>query len=207
MAKPFGRTVAMMVGLLALPIAASAHGGNSDPNAVHACVGNGSSIVRIVGLTGSCRPSETAVHWDTEEAGALFKQQDTIQEFNLVTGAGRQTGTATGKISGTTSVTFQLMPAGPPVGDVLPVSFSNKVIITDLDGDQIFFDNTGTGSFHLGVPGAGFQGSGGPMVGTYVVTGGTGKFAAWPVGTSYTYRAVFTNPPGGALGTTYVEIR
>ena len=40
--------------LLAIPTLASAHGGNNDPNVVHACIGNVSKIVRIVGVSGSC---------------------------------------------------------------------------------------------------------------------------------------------------------
>jgi hypothetical protein len=136
----------------------------------------------------------------------LFTQQDAVQAFDLVTGSGYQIGTATAKISGTTFVEFQFAPTGPPVGDVLPISFQNKVIITDIDGDQIFFDNNGTGSFHLAVPGADFKGSGG--TGTYVVTGGTGKYQSWTVGSTYRYRAIFTSPPTppSALGNVYVEI-
>lgn len=53
---------------LAIPALAAAHGGNNDPNMVHACVGNASKVVRIVGVSGSCIASppilaETAVHW------------------------------------------------------------------------------------------------------------------------------------------------
>jgi hypothetical protein len=138
----------------------------------------------------------------------LFTQQDAVQAFDLVTGKGFQIGTATGIISGTTFVEFQFAPAGPPVGDVLPISFQNKVIITDIDGDQISFDNNGTGSFHLGVPGFEFKGSGGPLTGTYVVTGGTGKYESWTVGSTYRYRAIMTNPPAppDGLGNVYVEI-
>ena len=138
----------------------------------------------------------------------LFTQQDTVQAFDLGTGKGYQIGTATGKISGTTFVDFQFAPTGPPVGDVLPISFQNKVIITDVDGDQIFFDNNGTGSFHLGVPDAEFRGSGGPLTGTYIVTGGTGKYESWTAGTAYRYRAIMSNPPNpaDALGTVYVEV-
>jgi hypothetical protein len=39
--------------------------------------------------------------------------------------------------------------AQSPVGDALPITFHNTVVITDIDGDQIFFDNDGTGSFHV----------------------------------------------------------
>ncbi len=124
----------------------------------------------------------------------------------LITGKGRQTGTATGMVSGTTAVDFQLTPTGAPDGDALPVAIESTVIITDLDGDQLFFDNAGTGTFHLGIPGFDFRGSGGPLRGTYVLTGGTGKYEEWPVGSEYQYRAVLTNPPAGGLGTVYVEI-
>ena len=143
-----------------------------------------------------------------EAANVWFTQQDAVQAFNLNTGQGYQIGTATGRISGTTFVEFQFVPVGPPVGDVLPIAFFNKVTITDIDGDQIFFDNDGTGSFHLGVPGADFRGSGGPLAGTYVLTGATGKYSGWKVGSRYKYRAIATNPPAppARLGNVYVEV-
>jgi hypothetical protein len=138
----------------------------------------------------------------------LFTQQDAVQAFDLTTGKGYQIGTATGAIAGTTFVEFQLVPAGPPSGDALPITFQNSVIVTDVDGDQLFFDNSGSGTFHLGVPGFDFRGSGGPLTGTYVVTGGTGKYQQWKIGTTFTYRAVMTNPPSppGGLGSVYVEV-
>jgi len=138
----------------------------------------------------------------------LFTQQDAVQAFDLLTGQGYQIGTSTGDIAGTTLVEFQFIPTGPPVGDVLPIAFHNKVTITDIDGDQIFFDNDGIGSFHLGVPGADFRGTGGPLSGTYVVTGGTGKFQQIKVGSTYAYRAIATNPPSppDRLGNVYVEV-
>ncbi|HEY1912839.1 MAG TPA: hypothetical protein VGG73_18075 [Vicinamibacterales bacterium] len=138
----------------------------------------------------------------------LFTQQDAVQAFDLGTGQGYQIGTATGDINGTTLVEFQFIPTGAPVGDALPIAFQNKVTITDIDGDQIFFDNNGTGTFHLGVPGADFRGSGGPLSGTYVVTGGTGKFKSVKVGSTFTYRAVATNPPAppDRLGNVFVQV-
>ena len=42
---------------------AAAHGGNDDPNVIHACVNAVNGNVRIVGPTGSCRVGESAVHW------------------------------------------------------------------------------------------------------------------------------------------------
>lgn len=161
-------------------------------------------VLAVMVSVASAEPDEREEH----STLILFTQQDTVQAFDLATGKGSQTGTATGIISGTTSVDFQFAPAGPPVGDVLPISFQNKVIITDIDGDQIFFDNNGTGSFHLGIPGFEFKGTGGPLTGTYVVTGATGKHQGWTVGSTYKYRAIYTNPPAppGALGNVYVAI-
>lgn len=50
----------------AIPALAGAHGGNADPAVIHACVGNLTKIVRIVGVTGSCLGgAETPVHWAT----------------------------------------------------------------------------------------------------------------------------------------------
>jgi hypothetical protein len=138
---------------------------------------------------------------------ALFTQQDAVQAFDITTGAGKQVGTVTGRISGTSSVNFQFTITGPPVGGALPISFHNTVILTDLDGDQIFFDNDGTGTFHVGLPGDPFKGVGGPLRGTYEVTGATGKFAAdWKVGTTLDYEAIWTTPPDGGFGTAYAQI-
>ena len=58
--------VAAALAFLAIPAVASAHGGNSDPNVVHACISNSSSLVRIVGVSGSCSPSEVPAHWATQ---------------------------------------------------------------------------------------------------------------------------------------------
>ena len=60
--------VAAGVALLVIPTIASAHGGNNDPNMVHACIGNVSKVARIVGVGGSCISApplvaETPAHW------------------------------------------------------------------------------------------------------------------------------------------------
>src|SRR5687767_623371 len=57
--------------LLAIPTLASAHAGNNDPNVVHACIGNVSKVVRVVGVNGSCLTSspvvaETPAHWNIQ---------------------------------------------------------------------------------------------------------------------------------------------
>src|SRR5919204_1679416 len=62
------------VTLMAIPAIASAHGGNNDPKVVHACIGNVSKVVRIVGVDGSCITAppaspalaETPAHWDIQ---------------------------------------------------------------------------------------------------------------------------------------------
>ncbi len=150
---------------------------------------------------------------DNSRNNILFTQQDQVKEFSLETLKGYQVGTATGKISGTTSVVFAF--AFPQVSAGQPnLAFTNHVTITDIDGDQIFFLNEGTGFFNPPPSSETFFGSGGPLTGTYKVTSGTGKYASWRIGTTYRYRAVATNPawgylgivPGGALGTVYVEV-
>ena len=49
--------------MVSSPTTAWAHGGNTDLTAIHACVQQSSNQVRIVGVTGACTNSETAVHW------------------------------------------------------------------------------------------------------------------------------------------------
>ncbi len=168
-------------------------------------VGTAITALVLLVLTASVGSAQAENFWFVSP---LFTQQDAVQAFDLVTGKGYQIGTATGKITGTTFVEFQISPAVPPVTDVFPISFQNKVVITDIDGDQIFFDNNGTGSFHLGIPGSNFIGTGAVLTGTYVVTGGTGKYQSWKVGSTYRSRAILTNPPAppGGLGNVYVEI-
>ena len=89
----------------------------------------------------------------------VIHQQDAVQAFDFTTGNGYQIGTARGPIAGTTFVQFQYTPTGPlgPTG-ALPVSFQNKVLITDIDGDQLSFDNNGTGQFNVGAPVQHFRG-------------------------------------------------
>ena len=59
----------LVAAVVGIPTVASAHGGNDDPNVVHACVGNVSKVARIVGVAGTCITSpalaaETPAHWD-----------------------------------------------------------------------------------------------------------------------------------------------
>jgi hypothetical protein len=48
---------------VAIPVIVSTHAGNDDPNVIHACINNGSKIVRIVGVSESCLSGETPAHW------------------------------------------------------------------------------------------------------------------------------------------------
>ena len=153
-------------------------------------------------------------------ANILFTQQDEVQEFVLHApdaehpapwGTGYQTGTAIGKISGTSFVTWAFQVLEEPVDDTAPIAFDNTAIVTDLDGDQITFRHVGTGVFHFADHPDGFRGTGGTLKGTYEVTAGTGKYAPL-VGNKYGYRGVATNPPQltsaaqPALGTVYAEV-
>ena len=158
-------------------------------------------------VAAACLAVPSVARAEANGVQVLFTQQDTVQAFDFVTGRGFQTGTATGLISGTTSVIFQFTIVGPPGPDLsLPIVFHNQVVITDIDGDQITFDNDGDGHFNAGIPGSTFVGTGGPLRGTYTVTGATGKFSTWKVGSTFTYKAIATNPPNGALGTVYVQV-
>ena len=65
--------VAIPLTFVAIHTIVSAHAGNSDPSVIHACVGNYSKIVRIVGTGGSCVTApaslaETPVHWAIQGA-------------------------------------------------------------------------------------------------------------------------------------------
>lgn len=166
------------------------------------------AVVAVAGLVLMMAASIPLRAEDDNARRILFTQQDAVQAFGA-NGHGFQIGTATGMISGTSFVEFQfafLAPV-PDADGSFPIAFQNKVIITDIDGDQIFFDNDGTGKFFAGIPGSPFIGTGGPLRGTYVVTGATGKYRRWRVGRTFNYRAIATNPPApGGLGNVYVEV-
>ena len=67
------RVVLWTLAVVAVPMAAGAHDGNTDPTMVHACVGNVSQVARIVGVDGTCvttpaEAAETAMHWTARPA-------------------------------------------------------------------------------------------------------------------------------------------
>lgn len=82
-------------------------------------------------------------------------------------------------------------------------NFDNKVVITDLEGDQLRIRNQGTGEFITPIDASVF-GFGGPLVGTYEVMDGSGKYRSW-IGRIFSCRGVMSNPAGG-LGTVYTEV-
>ena len=129
----------------------------------------------------------------------LFSQHDNVTAFSPISGLGVQAGIVTGKVTGTSIVNFQFAATSATT-----FSFNNKVVITDLDGDQLSIRNQGTGQFIQPIDPAVF-GFGGRLAGTYEVIGGTGKFSSW-IGMSYAYRAVMSNPVGGGLGTVNAQI-
>ncbi len=61
--KIFATAVSLATAMAALTPMAYAHGGNTDPSVIHACVQQSSNQVKIVGVNGSCSNSEVAVHW------------------------------------------------------------------------------------------------------------------------------------------------
>jgi hypothetical protein len=86
-----------------IPTTASAHAGNSSPDVIHACIGNLSRIVRVVGVSGSCISSppwlaETPVHWaiegGTRAAGPCYDNTNRYVDC----GNGTVTDTVTGLI-------------------------------------------------------------------------------------------------------------
>ncbi len=143
-------------------------------------------------------PSAKAQTASTERSNVLFIQQDTVTTFDVATGEGSQTGTVTGKISGTSIVAFQFA-----ITSNTTFNIENKVVITDLDGDQLRIRDQGTGRL---IPSIDLTVSSlsSPMTGTYEVLGGTGKFQAW-IGKIFRYRAVRSYTTDG-LGTAYLEV-
>jgi hypothetical protein len=98
------RLIVALFAVLVTPALASAQG-NTDPNVIHACVGNVTKIVRIVGANGKCISSppilaETAVTWNVQgpqpqrAAGRCF---DNVNRY-VDCGNGTVTDTSTGLI-------------------------------------------------------------------------------------------------------------
>src|ERR1700730_13056199 len=143
-----------------------------------------SMLKALLGLGGlsqvagkAAEPSKSAVsNPNASGLAIIFTQRDTVVDFNPATGVGLQVGTVAGSIVGTSVVNFQFTPVSQT-----DITFDNRVIITDLDGDQIVFRNPGTGRFIIpplsdpSSPLGNLFGVGGPLSGTYVTLSASGK--------------------------------
>ena len=135
----------------------------------------------------------------------LFVHRDTVIAFDPATGLGTHLGTVDGQIKGTSIVNFQFIPLSQT-----DIRFDNRVLITDLDGDQLLFRQTGTGRFitplsDTSVVGKAIMGVGGPLGGMYECTQGSGKWA-FMVGRKFGHRTTATNPANPGPGCVYVEV-
>ncbi len=128
----------------------------------------------------------------------LFAQQDQVTAFNL-DGGGQQIGVVTGKVSGTSVVNFQFT----PTSERTTFSFDDTVVITDLDGDQLKIRSRGTWRLITQIDPSVIS-IGGPLVGTYEVLSGTGKYVSW-TGKKFPYRGVAGFQASG-IGTVYGEV-
>jgi hypothetical protein len=190
----------------------------------------------LIGFSGS-RPVQAGDLFQKPQV--LFMQQDRVVTFELTPpngdqplggGVGAQVGTATGAINGTSVVNFKFTFTSNPFVRPLTFNFDNRVGITDVDGDQIIFQNVGTGRFNaplidptlpvaptlvapyqvFGSPIA--PATGGPLTGTYRVVATSGKYIAqYPLGQVFQYKAISFNPATpptapGTTGSSYVEV-
>ena len=138
----------------------------------------------------------------------FFAQRDTVINFDGNTGIGTHIGTVEGAIVGTSITNFQFIPTSQTT-----IKFDNRVMITDIDGDQIIFAYVGTGRFIVPPPVdttsplGSLLSLGGPLVATYTALQGTGKYA-FLVGRKFPVKCVATNavkPSAGILGNVYLE--
>jgi len=139
----------------------------------------------------------------------FFAQRDTVITFDGNTGIGSHIGTVEGAITGTSITNFQFIPTSQTT-----IKFDNRVLISDIDGDQIIFSHVGTGRFIVPPPAdtssplGNLMSLGGPLVGTYTALQATGKYA-FLVGRKFPCKMVASNvtkPSSGALGNVYGEI-
>jgi hypothetical protein len=175
----------------------------------------------LIGLSGA-----SPMRAEGPKLQILFIQQDKVTTFNPANGTGVESGTATGAINGvsltnfyfTTTSTSGVAPCSTPTSSPC-FTFNDHVGITDIDGDQIIFENIGTGKFIFpglfdptkGVPTQVLQSAlgpqGGPLTGTYTVVATSGKYVkTYPLGLVLQYRAIAMNPNQGDTGSTYVEV-
>ncbi len=140
----------------------------------------------------------------------FFAFRDTVINFNGSNGIGNHIGTVEGAITGTSITNFQFLPTSQTT-----ISYDNRCLITDLDGDQIVFQVVGTGRFlapPLSDPNQKTLGNlmtlGGPLVATMTALSASGKYA-FLVGRKFPCKMAASNafnPSNGVLGNVYGEV-
>lgn len=140
----------------------------------------------------------------------FFAFRDTVINFNGSNGIGNHIGTVEGAITGTSITNFQFIPTSQTT-----ITFDNRCLITDLDGDQIIFQVIGTGRF-LAPPLAddknktlgNLMSLGGPLVATMTAIQASGKYV-FLLGRKFPCKMVASNaysPSNGVLGNVYGEV-
>ncbi len=135
----------------------------------------------------------------------FFAQRDTIINFQLDKGLGTQIGTVEGHVTGTSIVNFQFTPTSPTEN-----TFENRVLITDLDGDQMLFKNPGRTKFLASLtdpssPLGNLMGLDAVLTGTYLCLKASGKWQHL-VGRTFPYRATGAISTTPGPGQVYVEV-
>lgn len=174
-----------------------------------------SVLARLLGLGGLSALAKVGVAEERPQEvfnGGLelfFAQRDVVTAFSPTTGLGTQIGTTEGVITGTSITNFAFT-----LTSQTTISFDNRCLITDTDGDSIIFDVNGTGEFLIPPPSdpnsslGNLLALGGPLVGTYTAIIATGKYA-FLVGEKFPVVEAAENAVGGSsgtLGTVYVEV-
>lgn len=169
-------------------------------------------LLGLGGLTAMAQADDTDLQPQAVFNSGLqlfFAQRDAVINFDGNTGIGAHIGTVEGAIVGTSITNFQFIPTSQTT-----IRFDNRVLITDIDGDQIIFQYIGTGRFIIPPPVdttsplGNLLALGGPLTATYIALQGTGKYA-FLVGRKFPAKSVATNatrPSSGALGNVYVEV-
>jgi len=139
----------------------------------------------------------------------FFKYRDTVINFNGSTGVGDHCGTVEGEIQGTSVTNFQFIPTSQTT-----IQYNNRMLITDLDGNQMIFQVQGTGIFIVPPPTdssstlGNLMALGGPLVATATVTVATGIYE-FLLGSKFPVKMAacnVTNPSTGVLGNVYGEV-
>jgi hypothetical protein len=164
-------------------------------------------LAATLGILGLAKVPAKAAEGDGNPAGGpdiLFVHRDLVVDFNPGTGLGTHLGTADGRITGTTIVNFQFTPVSQT-----DITFDNRVLITDLEGDQVLFKQTGAGRFITPLSeksiNGNLMGTGGPLAGVYECVQASGKWS-FLVGRKFSHRTIATNPSKALPGCVYVEV-